>query len=65
MTYLAATSPLNHELLKTGGQIPGLAWQQDPLDPVEMRAAVRLFSPLHTIPGGITLIGSGFYSYIS
>lgn len=65
MSYLAATSPVNHALLKTGGQVSGLAWQQNPSDLSEMRAAVRLFSPLHTVPGAIALIGGGFYSYIS
>ncbi len=65
MSYLAVISPLNQELLKTGGQISGLAWQQNPSDLSEMRAAVRLFSPLHTVPGAIALIGGGFFSYIT
>ncbi|RMG26205.1 MAG: hypothetical protein D6732_21480 [Methanobacteriota archaeon] len=65
MTYYAIISPVNLELLKHGGEVSGLPWQKDPTDLSEPRAVVRLFSPLQTVPGGIALIGGGFYSYIS
>ncbi len=64
MVYFAVVSPLNLEILKTGREVSGLPWQRDPSDLSEPRAVVRLFSPLHTVPGAIALIGGGFYSYI-
>ncbi len=64
MTIKAFTTPVNMELLRTGGQVSGLAWQQNSSDPTEPRAAIRLFSPLHTVPGGVALIGGAFFSYI-
>lgn len=65
MSYYAAITPLNLEILKHGSEVSGLPWQKDPTDLSEPRAVVRLFSPLQTVPGGIALIGGGFYSYIS
>ncbi len=65
MTYYAVISPINLEILKHGGEVSGLPWQKDPSDLSEPRAVVRLFSPLQTVPGGIALIGGGFYSYFS
>lgn len=62
MNILAWTSPLNYSILQTGKEVSGLPWQLTPNSP---RAAVRLFSPLHTVPGGIALIGGGFYSYFA
>ena len=62
MNYYAWTLPLNLDLLATGGEVAGLGWQ---LEGSEVRAIVRRFSPLHTIPGVIALAGGGFYSYIS
>jgi len=65
MTIPAWTAPLHESLLVTGKEVSGLPWQANPADPNEARAVVRLFSPLHTVTGGVALIGGGFYSYIS
>jgi len=62
MNIYAWTSPLNLDLLSKGGEISGLGWEVTNGD---SRAIVRLFSPLLTVPGGIALIGGGFYSYIA
>lgn len=62
MNIYAWTSPLNLDLLSKGGEISGLGWE---ITNGDGRALVRLFSPLQTVPGGIALIGGGFYSYIA
>ncbi len=62
MNFFAWTLPLNLELLAKGGEISGTGWE---LTNGDGRALVRLFSPLQTVPGGIALIGGGFYSYIA
>ncbi len=61
MTYFAIVTPVNLSILSHGSEVSGLGWQQSDLG--TGRALVRLFSPLHTVPGGIALIGGGFYSY--
>jgi hypothetical protein len=67
MTFYAFSASLNIEYLsESGGQeVAGLAWQNNPLDDTEARAVVRLFSPLHTITGGLALIGGALYSYLA
>ncbi|MHA1911934.1 MAG: hypothetical protein ACTSYA_09580 [Candidatus Kariarchaeaceae archaeon] len=60
MCVVAWSTELNPVELETGGQIAGLGWVA-PED--NTRALVRLFSPLHTAPGGIALIGGALYSY--
>ncbi len=65
MAYYALITPVNLEILKHGGEVSGLPWQSNPSDLSEPRAVVRLFSPLQTVPGGVALIGGGFYSYIA
>ena len=66
MNLYVWTLPLNTTVLKTGGQVSGTAWQMDPTKNAPSdRAIIRLFSPLHTVPGAIALIGGGVYSYIS
>ncbi|UCG03362.1 MAG: hypothetical protein JSW11_05095 [Candidatus Heimdallarchaeota archaeon] len=50
-------------LLNSGGQeVAGHGWINDLPG---LRATIRLFSPLNTIPGSIALIGGAFYSYIT
>ena len=65
IAYQAFISQLNLDYLSTGGEVSGLAWQLNPLDKTEPRAAVRLFSPLFTVTGAIGLIGGAFYSYFA
>ncbi|MCE7733807.1 MAG: hypothetical protein GPJ54_02945 [Candidatus Heimdallarchaeota archaeon] len=68
MNLYVWTLPLNEELLATGKEVSGTAWQKDASAAqasLENRALIRLFSPLHTVPGAVALIGGGIYSYIS
>lgn len=65
MNFFVWNSPLNESFLTTGKEVSGLPWQTDPTNLDEPRAIIRLFSPLHTVPGAIALIGGGIYSYIS
>ncbi len=64
MNLYVWTLPLQEDLLSTGKEVSGIPWQ--PADnPDGPRAIIRLFSPLHTVPGAIALIGGGIYSYIT
>jgi hypothetical protein len=64
MTITALQAPLDVDyLLNSGGQeVAGHGWVNDLPG---LRATVRLFSPLNTVPGAIALIGGAFYSYIT
>lgn len=68
MNLYVWTLPLNEGLLSTGKEVSGTAWQKNASASeatLENRALIRLFSPLHTVPGAVALIGGGIYSYIS
>jgi hypothetical protein len=53
MLFLALTAPIDTEALQQRGvTVAGKA----------MAGYVRIFSPLHTIPGSLALIGGAFYS---
>lgn len=64
MTITALQAALDVEyLLNSGGQeVAGHGWVNDLPG---LRATIRLFSPLNTIPGSIALIGGAFYSYFN
>ncbi|MFX0185851.1 MAG: hypothetical protein ACFE95_22435 [Candidatus Hodarchaeota archaeon] len=64
MTFTALQAPLDvNYLLNSGGQeVAGHGWINDLPG---LRATIRLFSPLNTVPGAIALIGGAFYSYIT
>lgn len=62
MNLFVWTLPLNVEALSSGKEVSGSGWQFAEDEP---RAVIRLFSPFHTVPGAVALIGGGVYSYIS
>ncbi|MHA1941944.1 MAG: hypothetical protein ACXACP_05230 [Candidatus Hodarchaeales archaeon] len=62
MVYTAMTAELDLAYLAAseGQEVAGHGWVNDLPD---LRATVRLFSPLYTIPGSVALIGGAFFSY--
>ncbi|MFX0124617.1 MAG: hypothetical protein ACFFAE_13375 [Candidatus Hodarchaeota archaeon] len=64
MTIAALQAALDVEyLINSGGQeVAGHGWVNDLPG---LRATIRLFSPLNTVPGSIALIGGAFYSYFT
>jgi hypothetical protein len=64
MVYVGMTAELDLAYLaESGGQeVAGHGWVNDLPG---LRATIRLFSPLNTIPGGVALIGGAFFSYYS
>ncbi|PWI48102.1 hypothetical protein CEE45_08025 [Candidatus Heimdallarchaeota archaeon B3_Heim] len=64
MVYVGMTAELDLAyLVASGGQeVAGHGWINDLPG---LRATIRLFSPLNTIPGGVALIGGVFFSYYS
>jgi hypothetical protein len=64
MVYVGMTAEVDLAyLVASGGQeVAGHGWINDLPD---LRATIRLFSPLNTVPGGVALIGGAFFSYYS
>ena len=64
MTYTGLTAELDLAFLAASGgqEVAGHGWVNDLPG---LRATIRLFSPLNTIPGSIALIGGAFFSYYS
>ncbi|MHA1975750.1 MAG: hypothetical protein ACW98F_03160 [Candidatus Hodarchaeales archaeon] len=64
MAYVAFTAELDLVYLAASGgqEVAGHGWINDLPG---LRATVRLFSPLYTVPGAVALIGGAFFSYYS